>query len=173
MSTFWQSASYVLCAEPCACTFLLIFDVYLLDIPPPRAEPPGISLPLNSLSTCKIVQPLRRLRRLPELRGGFFGDPSVCFADSSPSLGSLERFDLYGLFTLVCAHSPYKFVGGERRHLPDSPDNPETPETPDSKVNRPYSFLPAGRLFQGGSHLPIETLSTGTFFISLIYAWQL
>ena len=40
MSTFWQSASYVLCAEPCACTFLLIFDVYLLDIPPPRAEPP-------------------------------------------------------------------------------------------------------------------------------------
>ena len=34
---------------------------------------PGMSLSLSSFSTCTIVQPLRRLRRLPKLRGGFFG----------------------------------------------------------------------------------------------------
>ena len=66
--------------NPALVPFLFIFDMYLLDIPPPHSRsPPGISLPLSSLSTCKIVQPLRRLRRLPELRGGFFG--GLAFAD--------------------------------------------------------------------------------------------
>ena len=31
-----------------------------------------------------------------------------------PSLGGLERFDLYGHFKLACAYSPYKFVLHQR-----------------------------------------------------------
>ena len=74
-SMFHQLVSYVPGTEPCSCIFIFIFDVYLLGIPHRYCGAPRISLPLSSLSTCTIVQPLRRLRRLPELRGGFFGGP--------------------------------------------------------------------------------------------------
>ena len=51
--SIYQSASYVPCANPCACTFLLIFDLYLLDIPPPHSRSPphfgGSFLPIESI----------------------------------------------------------------------------------------------------------------------------
>ena len=39
-------------------------------------------------------------------------------SQTAPQAGSLERFDLYGLFALVCVKSPYILAAHQRRHLP-------------------------------------------------------
>ena len=52
-------------------------------------------------------------------------DPSVCSADSSPSLGSLEPSGLYGIFHIACAHPPYIIRAASAALLPDRPDRPD------------------------------------------------
>jgi len=69
-------------------------------------------------------------------------NPSIRFAVSGPSPGSLERFDLYGIFHIVYCYFPYIIVGHQADTFPHPAPRIPRPvfHAPDSKVIEEVSF---------------------------------